>query len=183
MSRHDIQEEYFTWLYGIVCDYKQTDGISYIKLLRHLHDTDFTYLMERDGNRADDGIQLRYRFAISEGYRAVSDQVLSDLDAPCSVLEMMIALALTCEENIMDDTSYGNRTGQWFWSMIVSLGLGPFIDTRYDRRLVDAIISRFLNREYEPDGRGGLFTIKHCKTDLRDMEIWGQLCWYLDSIM
>lgn len=43
---------------------------------------------------------------------------------PCSVLEMIIALAIRLEEHIMDDPDIGNRTGQWFWDMIVSLGLG-----------------------------------------------------------
>lgn len=183
MSRDDIKEIYFKWLYDIVCASKYVDGISYTKLLRQLHDTEFTYLIRRDEDRAENGINLRYRFAISEGYGDILAQVLHDLDNPCSVLEMMVALALSCEEEIMDDASYGNRTGQWFWSMIVSLGLGPFIDSRYDRRFVDTALSRFLNREYEPNGKGGLFTIRGCKADLRHEEIWVQMCWYLDSIM
>lgn len=182
MNKDDIREIYFKWLYDIVCESRHVDGISYTKLLRQLHDTEFTYLIKRDENRAESGIDLRYRFAITEGYENVSDQILYDLDAPCSVLEMMIALAISCEENIMDDTSYGNRTSQWFWSMIVSLGLGPFTDTRYDRHLVDISLSRFLNHEYEPNGKGGLFTIRGCKADLREEEIWVQMCWYLNSI-
>jgi hypothetical protein len=96
---------------------------------------------------------------------------------------MMVALALACEEDIMDNTSYGNRTGQWFWGMIVNLGLGSMTDGRYDERRVDEIIDRFLDRDYEPNGEGGLFTIRHCDRDLRDVEIWHQLCWYLDSII
>lgn len=104
------------------------------------------------------------------------------LDGPCSILEMMIALAIRCEETIMDDTSRGDRTSQWFWEMIVSLGLGSMSDDRFAPDIVDDILDRFLNREYEPNGKGGLFTIKNCEYDLRDVEIWYQLCWYLDSI-
>lgn len=184
MNANDVKELYFKWLYDIVCECRHVDGISYIKLLRHLHDTEFTYLIKRDENRAESGIDLRYRFATIIGINGdILDQILSDLDAPCSVLEMMVALALTCEENIMDDPHYGNRTGQWFWSMIVSLGLGKFTDDRYDRHLVDISLARFLNHEYEPNGKGGLFTIRGCKADLREEEIWVQMCWYLDSIM
>lgn len=183
MNRDDIREIYFKWLYDIVCKSKHIDGISYTKLLRQLHDTEFTYLIQRDENRAESGIDLRYRFAITEGYGDISNQVLDDLDAPCSVLEMMVALSLACEENIMDDPSYGDRTGQWFWSMIVSLGLGQFTDARYDRRKIDIAISRFLNRDYESNGKGGLFTIRGCRSDLRKEEIWVQMCWYIDSIM
>lgn len=182
MTRDDIREEYFAWLYNTVCESKYSDGISYKKLLRQLHDTDFTYLIQRDENRAEDGIELRYRFA-TEYYPNDVEYVLDSLAATCSVLEMMVALALTCEENIMDDPSYGDRTGQWFWSMIVSLELGSVIDTRYDRRYVESVMTRFLNREYDSDGKGGLFTIKNCKSDLRLEEIWVQLCWYIDSIM
>lgn len=184
MNRYDIRERYFRWLYDIVCESRYVDGISYTKLLRQLHDTEFTYLILRDENRAENGINLRYRFAIAEGYGDILDQVLTDLDGACSVLEMMVALALACEEEIMDDPSYGDRTGQWFWSMIASLGLGPFTNSRYDRRAVDASMNRFLNREYEPNGKGGLFTIRGGHdVDLRGVEIWVQMCWYLDSIM
>ena len=83
----------------------------------------------------------------------------------------------------MDDTRYGDRTTQWFWNMIVNLGLGGMVDALVDIEEVDKIIERFLNREYEPNGRGGLFTIDNCEEDLREVEIWYQLCWYLDSIV
>ena len=95
---------------------------------------------------------------------------------------MIAGLALRCEENIMDDPQYGDRTGQWFWGMISNLGLGSMTDDRYDRAYVDFVIDRFLNREYEPNGRGGLFTVEKSKKDLRRVEIWYQMCWYLDSI-
>lgn len=132
-----------------------------------------------DQNRAEDGVALRYRFACE--YPDPSD-VERYLDGPCSVLEMMVALAVRCEENIMDDPNIGNRTRQWFWGMIVSLGLGSMTDDRYDEFYIYETLERFLDREYEPDGHGGLFTIRRCTEDLRDVEIWHQLCWYLDSI-
>jgi hypothetical protein len=107
---------------------------------------------------------------------------MNALDGPCSVLEMMIALAIRCEETIMDDPDIGDRTRQWFWGMIINLGLGGMTDANFDPDFVDDSVLRFLNRDYEPDGRGGLFTIRNCHRDLRDVEIWYQLCWYLDSI-
>ena len=112
-------------------------------------------------------------------YRLV--KILDALDGPCTMLEMMVALAIKCEE-IMDDASIGDRTGQWFWGMIHSLGLSSMSDRVFDRDYVDDVIARFLDRDYEPDGRGGLFTVRHCSHDLRTVEIWYQLSWYLDSI-
>jgi hypothetical protein len=137
-----------------------------------------------DENRALDGIELRYRFAHYKGidfYPTIKD-VESYLDGPCSVLEMMVALAMRCEDTIMDDAKVGDRTKQWFWGMITSLGLGGMRDDLFDKRYVTDILERFLNREYEPNGKGGLFYIRSCDKDLRDVEIWHQLLWYLNSI-
>ena len=96
---------------------------------------------------------------------------------------MIIALAIRCEECIMDDPKYGNRTGQWFWGMISNLGLGGMTDYNYKEIVVDRKIDIFLDRKYDPDGRGGLFTIRNCEFDLRDVEIWRQLCYYLDTMV
>jgi hypothetical protein len=116
------------------------------------------------------------------GYEDQSDLIIDILRGPCSVFEMMIALAIRCEENIMDDPSKGDRTGQWFWGMITNLGLGSMMDHRFNKIFVDDTIKRFLDRDYEPDGKGGLFRIRNTNKDLRTVEIWYQLCWYLDTI-
>lgn len=176
--RDEIANEYFDWLFNVVCGRRYSKHVSYRKLLMHLHRTEFIYSIPRDENRAEDGIDLRYRFSTFKGYDASEY-----LDEPCSVLEMMIALSIRCEENIMDDPNMGDRTAYWFWSMVTTLGLGSMTDDRYDRELVTDILTRFLNREYDPDGKGGLFQIRRCDRDLRKVEIWFQLCWYLDSIV
>lgn len=182
MTRNDLISDYFEWLYSIVCKKGYSDQVSFRKLLMHLHNIEFRYSILKDQNRAEDGIDLRYRYAIFNGYSDSVDAIMDILEGPCSVLEMMVALSIRCEENIMDEPNVGDRTAQWFWSMIVNLGLGSMTNDRYDRRRVDDIVSRFLDRDYEPDGRGGLFWIRQCDRDLRTVEIWYQLCWYLDSI-
>lgn len=171
-----IIDEYFEWLHDSVCGERYAKSISFRKLLMYLHSREFVYSIPKDENRAEDGMDLRRHFTRESGY---PDDYLEYLEGPCSVLEMMVALSIRCE-NFMDDAQIGNRTGQWFWGMIVSLGLGSMIDTRYDKTFVEEVIDIFLNREYEPDGKGGLFTITDCEDDLRDVEIWYQLCWYLD---
>ena len=174
-----INDEYFDWLCEVVDSKRFSKHVSYRKLLMHLHNIEFTWFIPYDDNRADDGIMLRRKYALAH-----HDEELSDyISGPCSVLEMMAALAIRCEESIMDDTLFGNRTGQWFWGMIRNLGLSPMNDSNFDAEFVDNVIARFLNREYEPDGKGGLFTIKNCDHDLRTVEIWRQLSWYLGSIM
>lgn len=173
-----INNEYFEWLCELIDSKRFSKRTSYRKLLMHLHDIEFTWFIPHDDNRADDGIQLRRRFALSRDDVTLSSYILG----PCSVLEMMVALAVRCEETIMDDALMGNRTGQWFWGMIHNLGLSPMRDSKFDREFVDDVIARLLNREYEPDGKGGLFTVRHCAHDMRTVEIWCQLSWYLDSI-
>ena len=172
-----IKNEYFEWLVDLVSSNRYSKYISYRKLLMELHSIEFIFSVPNDINRAKDGIYLRYRFSIDR-----DDDISDYLDGPCSVLEMMVALAIRCEEDIMDDPRVGNRTGQWFWGMIVNLGLGSMTDENYDKKVVDDILRRFLDRKYAPDGKGGLFTVD-CGKDLRKVEIWYQMCWYLDSIV
>lgn len=176
MGENEVINKYFQWLTDIV----KVDGCpSYRKLLMYLHRTPFTYEY-KDSSRASDGENLRYRF-----YNEVPGITRSNLlylNGPCSVLEMMIALAVRCEESIMDDPRYGNRTKQWFWQMVKSLGLNWMNDERFNRDECQSAIERFLNHEYSPDGNGGLFTIRGCDKDLRKYDIWTQLCWYLDTI-
>lgn len=180
--RERISDEYFDWLLKLVNRDGYSRHISFKRLLTHLHNVEFRYSIPKDQNRAADGVDLRYRFALINGYEYDADYILEALDGPCSVLEMLVALSIRCEENIMDDPNIGDRTKQWFWGMIVNLGLGSMTDDEYDRRYVNHVLKRFFNREYEPNGEGGLFTIRGCDRDLRKVEIWYQLCWYLDSI-
>ena len=177
--REEINNEYFEWMFDLVCGVRYSKRISFRKLLLYLHDTEFRYSIPMDENRAEDGMNLRYRFALLRDI----DDFAYYLDGPCSVLEMMIALSIRCEENIMDDPDIGDRTAQWFWGMINNLGLGAMTDDRFDIYYVEDVVERFLDRKYEPNGRGGLFLVRHCDRDLRTAEIWHQLCWYLDSIV
>lgn len=182
MTKHEINSKYFEWMYRLVYSKTYTKRFSYRKLLAYLHSIDFNYIIAMDGNRAEDGIDLRYKFGCEHNIR---DPIVASYldDRPCSVLEMMVALSVRCEEHIMDDPDIGNRTGKWFWNMIVSLGLDSMNDSDFDEEYANEVINRFLNREYEQNGAGGLFTISHCRCDLRNIDIWYQMMWYLNEIL
>ena len=180
MNKNELNDEYFEWMYQLVCNESYSKGLSYKKLLNHLHNINFEYIIEMDGNRAEDGVDLRYRFGYELGYE--NPIIAQYIDhRGCSVLEMLIALAIRCEEHIMDNPEIGDRTGLWFWNMIENLGLGSMKDSRFDVDFVDDIIATFLNREYRRNGDGGLFTLKRSNVDLRTIEIWYQMCWYLNE--
>lgn len=176
----EIEKEYFEWLCSKIID--DESSVKYSKLMSYLYDTIFTPIMDMDENRAEDGKGLRYRFGIENDIPRNIILNSLDVDKYCSMLEMMVALAIRCEETIMTDEEYGDRTGIWFWNMIVSLGLGAMNDNRFDETYTDIILERFMSREYKRNGEGGLFTIDGIKKDMRNVEIWYQMCWYLDYL-
>lgn len=174
MTTDFLERLYFDWMCDIVGNYH-----TYSRLLTRLHQIDFVYILPMDENRERDGIDLRYRFAYDEN--SVDDDFLSE--RPCSVLEMMVALALRIEEDIAYDPDVGSRTHCWFWDMVQSLGLDDMDDYNYDEDYVDDVIDRFMYREYKRNGEGGLFTIQNCPHDLRTVEIWYQMGWYMNDIL
>lgn len=180
MNREKVINDYFEWLVAIVSKNRFDRNVSYRKLLMYLHTVKFKWIIEDDLNRANDGISLRWRFVQDIGKERYYEAINECLSGQCSVLEMLIALAVRCEETIMDDPNYGNRTAQWFWKMINNLGFSGMYNDNFDKKIVSVVIEKFLNREYAPDGRGGLFIIRNYQEDLRTVPIWKQLCWYLD---
>lgn len=180
MTDAELERKYFEWLYRLVCDDRYGgDRASYRRLLTYLHEEPFHFenKQPRDSARAYDGIDMRYEFA----YRQDIDNriVASVLDVrPCSMLEMMIALCYRCE-SIASDYSKGDRIGQWFWVMLQSLGLAGMNDRDFDERLVRDILDRYANNDFARNGEGGLFTLQTSLNDVRDQEIWWQMCRYL----
>lgn len=180
-----INKEYIDYMYSLVCNNPLYSRYSYKKLFNLLHSIEFTYFNNDeiyDYPRAHDGEDFRFRyFGPDAGYD--NDHINEALnDKPCSVLEMMIALARRIEEQIMSNTNYGDRISQWFWYMISSLGLNHMTDLEYNENEARMIIDRFLKREYMSNGEGGLFIVKNPPRDLRNVDIWAQACWFLNDI-
>lgn len=182
MTKNELQTRYFDWVCQLVDNSQDHKNLPYRKLLTHLHNIDFYYILDMDGNRFEDGVNLRYRFGFENGYEGPI--IASYLDnKPCSVLEMMVALSIRCEEDIMGDPCYGNRLSRWFWGMVSNLDLMSMTDLYFDESYVNDVIERLLERKYKKNGDGGLFTINRHNCDMRTVEIWYQMCWYLDSII
>lgn len=179
MFRDQIINDYFEWLWNFT---KCRGHSQNRKIITLLHNIEFRYSIPMDANREEDGIDLRYRFITEVGIPKNYQEVYAYLDGPCSVLEMMIALAIRCEESIMDDPDIGDRTSEWFWLMMKNLGLDYMSDRKFDRNVAEEKISIFLDRKYKRNGEGGLFVVNG-RRDLRKVEIWYQMCWYLDTIM
>lgn len=175
----DASVRYFLYLYNFVSPINDDGDISWYKLLKKLFLTPFKLQMSMDENRIEDGLTLRKKITELAG---VNINIL-ECNYPVSILEVMLALAIRCEESIMEDPAYGDRTRQWFWDMIKNLGLGSMYDIKYDENEVSEILSKFLSRQYSKDGSGGLFTIKEKNIDMTKIEIWEQLCRYLNQVI
>lgn len=183
VTRTAIKAEYFEWMCSLIYYKDFIKRNSYKKLLKYLNKIPFTYILEMDENRERDGISLRYYFGYDRGYTNSEIERYLDTEDGCSVLEMMVALANRCEKDIMRDYEIGDRTGKWFWDMIVNLRLGPMNDSHFDTDYIDEIMDIFLNREYGPNGEGALFTVNYTSRDFRNVEIWNQMLRYLDEYL
>jgi len=175
-----IESDYFVWMYDMMCN--GIEDRSYFELFNYLNMVEFVPIIPMDENRAEDGRNLRYRYAY-EANLASHDILEAFGGKPCSVLEMMIALSIRCEEAIMQNSDYGDRTSEWFWEMMKSLGLLYMDDSCFNMSEVGHILYIFMNRLYKKNGQGGLFTIHDPRKDMRKHEIWYQMCFYLDELV
>lgn len=161
---------YFDWIVSIATTrrFHPTWDSHDNKLLWRLFNVEFINEYELDDNRIADGICLRDRYVESTGNEYPVK------DSPCSCLELIVALAIRCEEQIMSNTEYGDRTLQWVNHMLLSLELGGVNDENYNEKYVDYILWRWMNHLYEPDGHGGLFWVRNTDKDMRTLQIWDQ---------
>lgn len=184
MTYNHIEKRYLGWLYDLVCGPEVETEPSYRLLISELYNYTFEPIInEMDTPRLIDGDNLRYRFGDEQGYEK---EVIEDclFLYPCSVLELLVALASRFEDQIMDNTTFGDRTSLWFWIMITNLGLNEYTDERFDPDAVRRILYIFVNRQYNRDGSGGnIFVFKNRTQDIRKIDIWYQMCWFISDFV
>lgn len=169
-----VEESYFAFLLNKVGE------TQHIELCKFLYKTPFIFPpeIESDGNRAVDGEEMRYEFIVyaGEGVNNVAaDESLEQLlPKPCSVLEMLVALAIRIDRDIMGEPSI-NNVQFWFRSMLCNIGA-------YDAPLPMAKgrIRSWLNREY--DRNGAMFRLQRPYRDQRKIGIWEQMSDYVNEL-
>lgn len=171
-----LDEAYFMWLYSQVgsVDVKNRSK-TYWNLLRLLHRREFywTKKFEKDGNRAQDGKDLRREFLRSTGttLNKVDD---GWMDMDCSMLELLVALSWKLAFD------GGREPADWFWEMIANLGLTECTDaTSVSETILEEILVKVIARRYAPNGAGGLFPLQRAEQDQRRVELWYQAQAYL----
>ena len=178
MTERELKSGYFEWL----CDLIQCDKIdkSWWLLCKDLYNRTFYPLVPHDENRASDGLELR-----EEYLDYICCPSCYEIDGDCTVLEMLIGLARRMDFETSDpyDHNAPDKTTFWFWEMVDNLGLLAFDDESYvelgGMRYIDEVITRFIDRKYDPNGNGGLFPLSYSRDDQRDVEIWFQANAYL----
>ena len=164
---------YFEWLvYLIAPDYHQREN--YIELLYTLYSVEFYWVLKRDRHRAEDGLELRNLYEQEIGQDP-------DIFGPCTCLEMMVALAIRCENELMRDPDLGDQTGRWFWIMIANLGLDKFDDECFNEDEIRYILEKFMNREYGKNGEFCMFPCQKSVSVLKKSEIAYQINYFINE--
>lgn len=163
------------------------DNHDYDDLLKHLLEMDFDvvneYPTDNDYNRVADGLALRNEYSFETCNFVPKDSYFerSILNHPCSVLEVLVALARRIENDFMYDPSEGDRTGLWMRVMLDNLGIGQYQGTLSPEAIseVESRCRTMMKRTYDFDGRGGLFPLEKPNEDQRYIQIWDQMRVYL----
>lgn len=171
-----LDESYFKWLYEQVASVSyKNPARTYWSLTRHLHKTEFRWSVPNDDNRVEDGRDLRYEF--SKAHRIRPDRDWMDLE--CSMLEMLIGLARRLAFEAEGEVAV------WFWELMDNVELRQFNDGAYRPREpgiqehVTLTLEQIIERNYLPNGQGGLFPLAYPPEDQRKVELWYQMSHYL----
>ena len=138
-----------------------------LNIVLALAKVEFVWRHPMDENRAIDGLELRDDFEYETGdYLDKS----SGLPPNCSMFEMLAALAIRCENQLMRDAMVGDRTSKWFFEFLDNLGL---LDC--NNRDVKDICNDFM------DGTLEMFPLKKRGIKQKNEQIWKQLMAYLNE--
>lgn len=137
-----------------------------IGMMRRLHSIEFVWTIDKDRRRAADGLALRKR------YPAYDDMSRSLKMSPCSVLEMLAALAIRIDKEWIGNARE-NRAYIPFEDMIANLRLTP--------RNFYGNINDWMLRRFQANGKGSIFPLRRPDCDQREVEIWSQMVRYIDE--
>ena len=151
--------DYIRWVMSDKLGLNNKECKSYLNLCMDMAEKEFVWHHPMDENRALDGLELRSDFEYETG--EYLDKT-SGLMPKCTIFEMLAALAIRCENQLMYSPSLGNRTSKWFFDFLDNLDLTP--NSEIDDTLCTDIL----------DGRA--FPLKFSS---QDEQIWKRVSEYL----
>ena len=175
---YDVVGKYEDYLLSKV-NYK--DNLLFKRIMDKLFHTKYVPYMGLDVNRGEDGLSLRIGYTMD--HSLPPEYLDRELGTECTVLEMMVALAIRCELDVAGDPTGDDRTAHWFDVMIESMGLNQYTDNFYNVDSVASIIWKMQNHDYLPNGEGGLFKIPEgTGFDMTKIETWSQMNAYITVV-
>jgi hypothetical protein len=169
-----MEKSYIDWLLQKIDNPRNQD---YEDLFAILWEQEFYSLVDNDSNRAEDGLSLRKMWERKTRQRLIL--------GPPRVLEVLIYLAMRARD-VLYDGDFTISVDALFWEFLTNLGLDFYNNKKFegythdDNRLdVIDILDKWLKREFQRNGKGGVFPLKNPKKDQRDEELWYQMNYYL----
>lgn len=164
-----IEREYFKWLTSQI-EIPVGNPHTYNDLFSRMHEIEFVWHVPNDGNRVQDGLDLRVQFLNGNRH---------DFNMGATILEVLLGLSNRLAFNA------GGTPENWAWTLIENLQLDqaydPFNKEEADR--VDEILEALIWRTYQPDGQGGFFPLASlAPPDQTKVEIWDQMSRYINEI-
>lgn len=190
-ERDSSYKQYFEWLV------RKVGGAYYENLLYLLWRKPFMSTHELDTNRAIDGLRLRKEFdSVSNGCCGCPGfGDFADDKKPCSVLEMMVALCIRCENEVVSRDVKYDRTPDWFHLMLHDLGLSNCTNSRYNQtwiRFTEGVLMDITNGQIKRDGSPyNWFVLPKIgregwswseDIDFRKLDIWRQMLLRIESL-
>lgn len=175
---HDILwENYGSWLLTEMGFKKR----GYSSMIKQLHYTEFVWSIPLDENRAGDGMKYRAEYIKTFGGNLTDDQVKLLSEQPCSVLEMLVGLAIRCDAEYIGDPK-SPRPDLLFWEMCCNLGLDEFKNRGFSHKKCEKqllILHNWMGKNHKYNGEGTIFPVKNPANDHRKLEIWRQMMEYI----
>lgn len=160
------RDRYLEWLRGLVTGER---GPSVERFFFIAWSIPFEPIVDRDENRATDGIDLRYRFEEETSIR------LPEF-GPCTMIELFISIAIRAN-HVVYNWEVPDQVPALFWEFMDNLKI---INPRLSDDEIEGILIRFNNRDYAEDGSdGGIFPLMNPQSNQREIEIWYQMQAYL----
>lgn len=168
--------EYIHWVMKDKLHMTDREMRDYVKLVDILANIEFIWIHPMDVNRAMDGLELRSDFEYETGgYIDKSSGLLQR----CSFFEMLAALAIRCENQLMRNLSIGDRTSRWFFEFLNNIGLD---NKSTNEKEVRDILENVMTGNFATDGSGGMFPLKKRRgINQRSEQIWKQMSAYINE--
>lgn len=179
MNHEEVKSKYLNYLMeraGLEKDGDDGYGTFCEKLLR----SDFLPLLDMDGNRSCECLELRHDFD-QEWDMHACDILDEELCETGTVMELLVVMAEKMKFE-MADSEYESSTRKWFLEMLSNCGLDYYANnSNYQEEAVDSILYTVIFREIGWDGEGGLFPLFMAQRDQRRIELIAQMNDYLEE--